>query len=345
VGVIGTGPFKFQSWSTGDQIALARHDDYWDKANGGPYLDTVSFKILTEATTRVAGLGTGELSAILASIPGDQLPIVQGMPDVTLQMTDTYLTDFIAFNTQVAPFDNAALRQALNYAVDKVAVRQVSLGDFALDARATQIGPAMWVFDKELWEAAYPQVPDYAYDMDMARQLLEQSGVADQLDGKVITTDENPVRLAQALALQAAAAELGHDLEIERITFTELISRSFGGARDYDVITNWGSDFPDPAGNLLPNYASSNTGEGGSNFANYVNPRIDELLNGQHAELDRTKRTEMMIEAQGIIAADSPMIYFDHPRHPWALNKAFTGYDIPPLWYWDSFVKDIHLAQ
>ena len=330
VGVIGTGPFAFQAWSTGDQINLVRNDNFWDKANGGPYLDTVTFKILTDATTRTAGLQTGELSAVLASIPGDQLPIVAGMDNVELQLTDTYLTDFIAFNTQVPPFDNVKLRQALNYAVDKVGVRTISMGDFA----------------QEAWEAAYADVPDYAQDMEKAAALLADSGVADQLDGKIITVDENPVRVAQALALQDAAAQLGHQLEIERITFTELISRSFSGARDYDIIiTNWGSDFPDPAGNLLPNYTTGNAGDGGANFSNYNNPKIDELLDGQYAEVDNAKRTEMMLEAQAIIAEDSPLIWFDHPRHPFALNKQFTGYTIPPLWYWDSFVKDIHLVQ
>ena len=178
-------------------------------------------------------------------------------------------------------------------------MRTVSLGDFAVDARATQVGQAMWLFNEDLWSAAFETLPDYAVDMEKAAALLAESGVADQLDGKVITVDENPVRIAQALALQDAVAQLGHTLEIEKITFPELISRSFSGARDYDIIvTNWGSDFPDPAGNLLPNYASQNVGDGGANFSNYIDPKIDELLNGQHAEVDNAKRSEMMIEAQ-----------------------------------------------
>ena len=126
-----------------------------------------------------------------------------------LQLTDIFLTDFIAFNTQVPPFDNVKVRQALNYAVDKVGVRTVSLGDFAVDARATQVGPAVWLFDTELWSAAFETLPDYAFDMEKAAALLAESGVADQLDGKIITTDENPVRVAQALALQDAGLAAG----------------------------------------------------------------------------------------------------------------------------------------
>ena len=78
VGVIGTGPFAFERLVQRRPDRLVRNDDYWDKANGGPYLDTVTFKILTDATTRTAGLQTGELSAVLGAIPGDQLPLVAG---------------------------------------------------------------------------------------------------------------------------------------------------------------------------------------------------------------------------------------------------------------------------
>ena len=53
----------------------------------------------------------------------------------------------------------------------------------------------------------------------------------------------------------------------------------------------------------------------------------------------------MMIEAQGLLAEASPLIVFDYLKQPFALNKQFTGYTISPLWYWDAFVKNIHLAQ
>jgi peptide/nickel transport system substrate-binding protein len=108
-GLLGTGPFKFVSWSTGSEIVMEKYDGYWDKANGGPYLDRVVFKILPEATTRVAGLQTGEVHALLGTdgTPADQLPIAMGMDNVTVDFQDSYLTYFLAFNTQRPPFDNA----------------------------------------------------------------------------------------------------------------------------------------------------------------------------------------------------------------------------------------------
>ena len=70
-GAMGTGPFKFVRWESGNLVELARNDSYWDKANGGPYLDKITFKVLPEATTRVAGLQTGEIDVVIQALPGD----------------------------------------------------------------------------------------------------------------------------------------------------------------------------------------------------------------------------------------------------------------------------------
>lgn len=345
-GALGTGPFKFVSWATGSEIVLEKYDDYWNKANGGPYLDSVIFKILPEATTRIAGLQTGQVHALLGTdaTPADQLPIAMAMNNVTVDFQDSYLTHFLQINTQRPPFDNVKVRQALNYAMDKVLLTQnlYPVPEAVSVAKAVDVMPRLWTFEKETWQAAYDELPDYAFDMEKAAQLLEESGVADQLNGKVITTDENPLAMGMALALQAAAAELGYNLEINKVTFQEIITLAFGGARDYDIASGaWGSDFPDPSGNLLPVFHSRYVGDGGSNFGNYRNPEVDRLLDEQNALTDTAERTKLMIQAQKIIAEDSPWIVVLHPKQTFVLNNDFEGYTITPLWYWDAFAKDI----
>jgi peptide/nickel transport system substrate-binding protein len=343
-GLIGTGPFKFVSWSTGSEIVLERNDNYWDKANGGPYLDKVTYKILPESTTRVAGLQTGELSMLMGTgVPSDQLPVITKNDKVNLTLADSYLSNLIAFNTQIAPFNNVKVRQALNYAIDKTQITKTLLGDAGTLAKAVPVSPRIWVFNKDQWQAGYDKLPDYAVNLEKAKQLLAESGVADQVNGKTITVDDNSVRLGQALALQSAAKALGVDLKIGKITGQELISRSFSSKRDYDImVTNWGSDFPDPAGNLLPVFHSRYTGDGGSNFGNYKNPDLDKLLDQQNSVTDNTKRTDLMIQAQQIIADQSIWIVFDYPKQVLAINKNFSGYEITPMWYWDAFAKNIH---
>jgi peptide/nickel transport system substrate-binding protein len=349
-GLLGTGPFKFVSWSTGSEIVMEKYDGYWDKANGGPYLDRLVFKILPEATTRVAGLQTGEVQALIGTdaTPADQLPIAMGMDNVTVDFQDSYLSYFLAINTQRPPFDNVKVRQALNYALDKVLLTQnlYPVPDAVSVAKAVDVMPRLWTFEKEKWQAAYNELPDYAFDMEKAKQLLEESGVAEELNGKVITTDENPLTLGMALALQAAVQELGYSLEINKVTFQEVISIGFGGARDYDIFSGaWGSDFPDPAGNLLPVFHSRNVGDGGSNFGNYKNEEVDRLLDEANALIDNATRTDLMIQAQKIIAEDSVWIVVLHPKQTFVLNNDFEGYTITPLWYWDAFAKNIKMKE
>jgi peptide/nickel transport system substrate-binding protein len=324
-GAIGTGPYKFVSWATGSEVIIEKNADYWNSANGGPYLDRVTYKILPEATTRVAGLQTGEIDLVIGTdgAPADQLPIIQGMDNVTLTFTDSYYSNFLAFNTQRPPFDNAKVRQALNYAMDKKLLMQnlYPIADAVTVAKAVDVMPRLWTFEQEKWQAAY-----------------------DQLNGMVITTDENPLSLGMALALQAAAAELGYQLEINKVTYQENITLAFGGARDYDIIaTAWGSDFPDPAGNLLPVFHSRYVGDGGSNFGNYVNAEVDKLLDEQNALTDTAARTDLMVQAQQLIADDSAWIVVMHPKQVFVLANEFEGYTVTPLWYWDAFVKDIKM--
>ena len=95
VGSIGTGPFKFVEWKTGDYQKLARNDDYWNKAAGGPYLDEITIKILPEPTTRVAGLQTGEIDYLINNVPSDQYATVQGLDNVTLSFVPSYYGEWI----------------------------------------------------------------------------------------------------------------------------------------------------------------------------------------------------------------------------------------------------------
>jgi peptide/nickel transport system substrate-binding protein len=340
-GTMATGPFKFIKWQTGSEIVMEKNEHYWNK-EGGPFLDKVVFKVIPEGTTRVTGLKTGQIHMTIG-LPLDLIELVESMESVHVEKVDGFLNDWVAFNTQKAPFNDVKVRQAINYALDKQKILDQIVKGSGSPAKAVPVGPAMWLFAKDKWEQSYAQLPSYAYDLDKAKQLLASSSAANGFSAKILT-DGDSLRLNVALALQAAVKPLGINLEIEKVTNEELNTRAFSGARDYDIIVNaWGSDFPDPVGNLLPVFHSDNVGEGGSNFANYRNDRVDELLDQQLQLTDDEKRAELMIEITKIIAEDTPWILIDHPKQMLAVNKDIEGYSIVPLWYWDAFMKDVKL--
>jgi ABC-type transport system substrate-binding protein len=118
----------------------------------------------------------------------------------------------------------------------------------------------------------------------------------------------------------------------------------FGEHNDYDIIVaSWGSDFPDPSGNLRPNFASENSAAGGANVSNYHNDEVDRLLAEQNTLTDKNERARLLIEAQKLIAADAPIIVTAYPGWPLAVNKRLAGATASSLWYWDSLFKEIYV--
>lgn len=340
-GVMGTGPFKFVSWKTGSEVVLAKNPNYWDKS-GGPYLDKVEFKVIPEGTTRITGLKTEQINMMIG-LPLELVQVAETLDNVKVEKVDGYMTDSIHFNTKRKPFDDVKVRQALNYALDKQNIMDQIVKSTGIPAKGVPVPPAMWTFATDKWEAAYKELPDYSYNMDKARKLLAESSVPNGFKAKIMVNNTT-IYLNAALALQAAVKPLGIDLEIEKVTGEEVDTRLFSGAKDYDISLNrWSSDFPDPAGNLLPVFHSSFTGDGGANFANYSNPEVDKLLAEQSSLSDDERRADMMIQAEKLIAADSIWIVIDHPKQIMATTKSIEGTHISPLWVWDAFLKDVKM--
>jgi peptide/nickel transport system substrate-binding protein len=346
VGSIGTGPFKFVEWKSGDHQKIARFDDYWDKT-AGPYLDDITIKILAEPSTRVAGLQTGEIDYIINNIPSDQYATVKGFDKVDLTFTDSYYGEWITFNTQKPPFDNVKARQAMNYAFNKKAVRELFYGADAKPTKATLVNPSLWATlgDTAAWQTAWDALPTYDYDEAKARQLLDESGVKDQLQNKEIAYYEStPSIKGAAESFIDAMGKLGVTIKARKVTYQEDVALQFGKHDDFDIIVaSWGSDFPDPSGNLRPNFASENSGAGGANVSSYHNTQVDTLLAQQNTLVDKAERSKLLIQAQKLIADDAPIIVTAYPGWPLAVNKRLAGASAASLWYWGSLFKDIYV--
>ena len=348
VGSLGTGPFKFAEWKTGDYQRLVRNDDYWNKANGGPYLDEITIKILPEPTTRVAGLQTGEIDFMVAMVPSDQYATVQQAENLDLSFIPSYYGEWITFNTQKAPFDNVKVRQALNYAFDKKGIRQLYYGPEALDTKATLVNPTLWTFEKDAWQAAWDALPAYDQDLEKAKALLAESGVADQLNGTEIAYYEStPSITGAAESFIDSMGKLGIEIKARKVTYQESVALQFGPHNDYDIlVASWGSDFPDPSGNLLPNFAIANAKAGGANASNYQNAAVDKALVDQNAlPTDKVKRAALLIEAQRLIAEDSAVIVTAYPGWPLAVNKRLGGVEAASLWYWQSLFRNVYIKE
>ena len=165
----GTGPFMFKEWVPGDHVTLVKNPDYWNAAAGGPYLDQITFKPITDTTATLNALQSGDVDIAQAISPVD-VPTVAGDTKLTaIDRGSACNVGVLGMNQTHAPFDNVKIRQAVAAAVDRQALVDAFFGGAGLVP--SNWAPPGTLFAKEL---AFP-----AFDPAAAKQLIADSGVTD----------------------------------------------------------------------------------------------------------------------------------------------------------------------
>ncbi len=201
---IGTGPFMFDSWEKGAQIVLKKYPDYWDE--GKPYLDELTFKVLTDSNARVLQLQGGELD-IATDVPFNQIEPLSANPDFVLVPDAVARIDYIGMNLLRQPLDDKNLRQAINYAVDKDSIIQNVL--FGAGKLATSYLPLMPGND--------PNSPGYPFDLEKAKQLVADSAGKDGFKFELLTTVGDAVGSQVAQLVAASLAQIGGTVTLTQV--------------------------------------------------------------------------------------------------------------------------------
>ena len=330
----GTGPYQFVSWDAGSEIALTRNPNYWQE--GKPHFENLTFKIVEEGTTRVTGLKNGDLDMFTA-LPADQIGTVAGFDNANLQDVVGYTINFMALRMDSPPFSDVNIRKAVAHAVNVAEIMTAIVGDTGVQSRNTSVPPNMP-------GSAADELEPVPYDLDKAKELMAASSMPDGFSTKINVIAPNDIWVPQSIAIQEALKELNIDVEIVQMPYADMITLQQAG--DYEGIMNfqWGSDFPDAAGNLIPLFLSTNTPPQNNHFY-YNNPEVDKLLNDSEAELDTEKRTQMLKDVQKLISEDQPAIFLEHFKWFLPMSARLAGYTLSPLWYWDSIGRDLAPAE
>jgi peptide/nickel transport system substrate-binding protein len=327
---VGTGPYQFVNWAAGTEIMLEKNPNYWQE--GKPYFDRFIYKIVEEGTTRVTGLKNDELNMI-ASVPPDQVEAVMSFENVNFQEVVGYTINMMALRTDQPPFDDINVRKAVCYATPLQAIMENIVGITGIQSRNTTVPPNMP-------GSASQDLEPIPYDLDKAKELMAASSLPDGFSTKLHVIAPNDVYVPEAIAVQEALGEINIDVEIVQYAFADF--QTLQQAGDYEGIMNfqWGADFPDAAGNLVPLFLSTSTPPQNNHFY-YNNPEVDRLLSDSESELDEETRLDMLKEAQKIISDDQPAIFLEHFKWFLPMSATLAGYTLSPLWYWDSFGRDL----
>ncbi len=309
---IGSGPYKFVEWVSGDKVVLTKNDDYFDADNMGQS-STITFRVIPEGTSRTIALETGEVDVVM-ELQALDANKVEDADNLTLYQKPSTSFAWFGVNTEKAPFDNLQVRQAIQYAIDKESVMIVAIDGAGIVADSV-MAPSF---------LGYKAGP-YSYNPEKAKELLAAAGYADGFEMKIWASGDERKRIAEVI--QANLLDVGVKATIEMYEWGTYIDLLLKGDEEGYVLS-WTSN-PDPDATLTPHYFSGNVG--GMNFARVVDPKMDDLLKGAREELDLAKREALYNDIHDYInneiAANTPLFVKNAVI---GANKDLQGVELSP---------------
>lgn len=311
---VGTGPYIFSNWQTGDSIDLAANEDYF---KGAAPTKKIKYRSITENSSRSIALETGEVDIAFDIDPVDK-EMIRSNDNLELIEEESLGITYIGFNMKKEPFDKKEVRQAINYAIDKESIVQtVLLG--AGKAAAAPMAPQVLMSNQEL--------KGYEYNVDKAKELLKEAGLGEGFKTSIWVND-NPTRVRVAEITQANLKEIGIDVEIEILEWGSYLDRTSNGEHDMFVLS-WTATTGDPDAGLYALFSGNSTAAAG-NKAFYSDERVNELLEAGKEEMDTEKRKAYYYEAQEKIVEDAPIAGLYYDTHNAGINRKVTGFELNP---------------
>ena len=326
--LVGTGPYRYVSYTRGDRLRLARYDGYW---GARPAWEDVELRTLTTDPVRTAALVSGEVDAI-EHVPSADYARLHAEGRFRFAQTTSWRTVFLHLDQYRAhppgvtdaagqalaanPFRDARVRRALSLAVNRDALARIVLEGLAAPA-ANVVSPGVFGYD--------PGLQPEPYDPAQARQLLAQagypSGFAVTLSGpnnRYMNDDQVLQALAQMLA------RIGIRPRVAVAPLNVFLARVRHGETAVGLL-GWGSFAADLALRSLLASPDPAKGYGAWNWGRYSNPMLDRLIEQSLSTVDRGRREALARQASALVAADVAIIPLYHQLATWAMRPGL-GY-------------------
>ena len=308
---IGTGPFRFVSYTKADKFVFERNPDYFK--TGLPYLDKLTVRIIIDPATRLAALQAKEIG--LSILNADDLKITE--KDTSLK-NYKYLYSgyyYMAYNERDPILKNKLVRQAINYAIDSPEIiNAVIVGAPAHN----MVPPAMSAYD--------PSAPKFTLDVNKTKQLLTQAGYPNGIDFTILG-------LAGLQPYQQIAEVVQNQLnrtgviraKLQLVDFsTAFIPRVFTDYNYQGAITALTAVSPTDA---FDNFAGGTTADT-ENFMQYYNPEVQKLIDDAKAvrQTNPAKAQEDYKQLQRLIFDDAPMSWLGYWGTSWTARADLQGF-------------------
>jgi len=249
---VGSGPYKLESWTTGEKLVLVRNDDYWGEL---PYYKYIEFSFIADPVARANALEAGDVQ-IAFNMSTAQVEELQANEDLVVNVYEQNVGWPIWLTMKnYPPLQDENVRKAIFLAIDKDLLVQAAYAGYATTAHSSVTGQA---------SPYYYETESFTQDVETAKQLIADSGwSAEELT--FTTYAVNGGGTAEYEVLKAQLAEIGITLNIETVDLTVMLEHSWAGeiAIGFGENDNWDvSRMLEFADSRIPTSWNAYVGEG-----------------------------------------------------------------------------------
>jgi len=308
---VGAGAYAFVSWADGEKIVVKRNEKYW-KPNR-PYPDGIELSIIPELTTGSRSVTAGQ-NDLMYQLPPRQKAIMERASNIKIVNGPTLYVFQIFLNWAKPPFDNIKVRQAFNFAIDRVSFVKAALAGLAEPAYMN-LPKSHWAYDKSVAEL-------YPYDPDKARKLLAEAGFK---EGTVIEiggyTDQDSVQRQEILIEQFRKA--GMTVKFVNSPIAEASASFFGAEkRGSGLLAAW-TGRPDPSLTYSLMFTKDAYYNGGRAP---VPPELEAAIKASRASEDIEERRKAFATVQRLVMENAFVAPLAFQFELVAMNKKVQGY-------------------
>src|SRR5471032_1559003 len=329
---IGTGPYKFVEYVSGDHILYKKNEKYFLPKR--PAFDELMFRIMPDPSSRIAALQNGEVDMIYANaIPATEVARVAKLPGMKLRFSKVQTAGYQAYiNMRNAPFSDRRVRQALAHAIDRAFIRSTVFPGLS-ENMIGPVPPTSPLHNKAL--------VDYALDPARANALLDEAGFPRKADGMrfdlryVYGANDIPAgKIGDIMSRNLAG--VGIKVIVRPLDRGAVIQVAFVN-NEFDMTSASFSLGPDPDVGVERFYNSNNIFNiQAVNNSKYINPEVDRLFDEQRVQVDPAKRKAIYDRIQEIVWNDIPVF----PFCTYALPGAFNGAVVTDIFDGESTARE-----
>ncbi|WP_293271180.1 ABC transporter substrate-binding protein [Microcoleus sp. PH2017_02_FOX_O_A] len=317
---VGTGPFVFKEWISGDRIILEKNPNYW-KA-GTPKVNQLVIRFVDDPAARLAQLRAGQLDFTVDLTP-DQLKEVQADANLETVLRPSFNVGYLALNPGYAPLAKPEVRRAIAQTINKQAIVKAFWGE--LGKYDSQFIPP------SLNWAESDKVKDYEFNPQQAKAMLAKAGYPNGFDLDLwympVSRPYFPTPKPIAEAFAADLSAIGIRVKLLTKDWSAYLADRLKPPGFQAFMMGWTGDYGDPDNFYYPHFGPGSTAD----LGNWKNPKVLELLDRGRASGDKAARGKIYAEVSEILHGEAVRLPIVHSQPLLGKRKNIKGWIPSPL--------------